>query len=49
MDQGARSRRSIPSGIVYIDELGVDTETVTNEIIAQHGINDDPGEGVFTR
>ncbi|MDF1567781.1 MAG: substrate-binding domain-containing protein [Spirochaetaceae bacterium] len=41
--------KSIPSGIVYIDELGVDTKTVTNEIIANHGINDDPGEGVFTR
>jgi ABC-type sugar transport system substrate-binding protein len=40
---------TIPSGIVYIDELGVDTDTVTNEIIAQHGINDDPGEGVITR
>ncbi len=40
---------SIPSGIVYIDELGVDTDTVTDEIIATHGINDDPGKGVITR
>jgi simple sugar transport system substrate-binding protein len=40
---------STPSGIVYLDELGVDTETATDEVIATHGINDDPGEGVITR
>lgn len=41
--------RSIPSGIVYIEELGVDTNTVTDAIIASHGINADPGKGVITR
>jgi galactofuranose transport system substrate-binding protein len=40
---------SSPSGIVYIDEIGVDTDTATNAVIANQGINDDPGEGVFTR
>ena len=40
---------SIPSGIVYNDEIGVDTKTITNAIIEEQGINDDPGEGVFTR
>lgn len=40
---------SIPSGIVYLDEMGVDTETATDEVIANQGINDDPGEGVITR
>ncbi|MFW5800802.1 MAG: substrate-binding domain-containing protein [Spirochaeta sp.] len=47
--QAREAGESIPSGIVYIDELGVDTNTVTNEIIAEHGINDDPGDGVITR
>ncbi|MFW5880236.1 MAG: substrate-binding domain-containing protein [Spirochaetota bacterium] len=47
--QAGEAGESIPSGIVYLDELGVDTETVTEEIIATHGINDDPGEGVITR
>lgn len=41
--------QAMPSGIVYIDELGVDTATISNAIIAEHGINDDPGEGVITR
>lgn len=43
------SGQEIPRGIVYNEEIGVDTETVTDEIIASHGINDDPGKGVFTR
>jgi simple sugar transport system substrate-binding protein len=46
--QDLEAGRSIPNGIVYIDELGVDTDTVTEEIIANHGINDDPGVGVIT-
>jgi simple sugar transport system substrate-binding protein len=40
---------SIPSGIVYNDEIGVDTDTVTDAIIANQGINDDPGKGVVTK
>jgi simple sugar transport system substrate-binding protein len=40
---------SIPSGIVYLDELGVDTKTVSDQIIKDHGINDDPGKGVITK
>ncbi|WP_052078620.1 substrate-binding domain-containing protein [Spirochaeta lutea] len=40
---------TIPSGIVYLDEIGVDTSTVTNDIIENQGINADPGEGVVTR
>jgi simple sugar transport system substrate-binding protein len=40
---------SIPSGIVYIDEIGVSTDSVTDKIIAEQGINDDPGKGVITK
>jgi simple sugar transport system substrate-binding protein len=40
---------SIPSGIVYNNEIGVDTDTITDAIIANQGINDDPGKGVVTK
>lgn len=39
----------IPSGIVYQEELLVTTDTITDEIIDQWGINEDPGKGVITR
>jgi simple sugar transport system substrate-binding protein len=32
-----------PSGIVYLDEIGVDNNTITEDIIANMGINEDPG------
>jgi simple sugar transport system substrate-binding protein len=35
---------SSPSGIVYLDEIGVDTGTITEDIIANMGINEDPGK-----
>jgi simple sugar transport system substrate-binding protein len=41
--------KSIPSGIVYVKEIGVSTSTVTDEIIQNLGINDDPGKGVITK
>jgi ABC-type sugar transport system substrate-binding protein len=47
--QDLEAGRSIPSGIVYNDEIGLDTATITNQLIADLGINDDPGEGVITR
>lgn len=40
---------NIPSGIVYQEELLVTTDTITDEIIDQWGINEDPGKGVITR
>jgi len=40
---------NLPSGITYQEELLVDTETITDEIIEKWGINDDPGKGVITR
>jgi galactofuranose transport system substrate-binding protein len=47
--QDLEAGRSIPSGIVFNDEIGLDTDTITNALIADLGINDDPGEGVVTR
>jgi len=47
--QDAEAGGSLPSGIVINEEIGVDTDTITNEIIENLGINDDPGEGVVTR
>ena len=40
---------NIPSGIQYQKELLVTTDTITDEIIDQWGINADPGKGVITR
>ena len=39
----------LPSGIVYQKEIFVDTATITDEIIANQGINADPGKGVITK
>jgi simple sugar transport system substrate-binding protein len=40
---------NLPSGIQYQEELLVTTDTITDEIIDQWGINEDPGKGVITR
>lgn len=40
---------ALPSGIVYQKEIYVDTNTITDEIITNQGINDDPGKGVITK
>ncbi len=40
---------SLPSGIQYQEELLVTTDTISDEIIDQWGINADPGKGVITR
>jgi simple sugar transport system substrate-binding protein len=40
---------NIPSGIIYQEELLLTTDTITDELIEQWGINDDPGKGVITR
>ena len=45
----AEAGGSFPSGIVINEEIGLDTATITNQLIADLGINDDPGEGVITR
>lgn len=43
------AKKKTPSGIVYLKELGVDTATITEDIIAKMGINADPGKGVITK
>jgi ABC-type sugar transport system substrate-binding protein len=40
---------NLPSGIVYQEELLLTTDTITDELIDQWGINADPGKGVITR
>jgi len=40
---------NIPGGIQYQEELLVTTDTITDDIIDQWGINADPGKGVITR
>ncbi|MBN2511260.1 MAG: substrate-binding domain-containing protein [Spirochaetales bacterium] len=40
---------SLPSGIQYQKELLLTTDTITDELIDQWGINADPGKGVITR
>jgi len=40
---------SMPSGIVYQEELLLTTDTITDELIDKWGINADPGKGVITR
>jgi ABC-type sugar transport system substrate-binding protein len=39
----------IPKGIVYQEEIILDTKTITDEHIEKYGINPDPGKGVITR
>jgi len=40
---------SLPSGIQYQKELLLTTDTITDALIDQWGINADPGKGVITR
>jgi ABC-type sugar transport system substrate-binding protein len=40
---------NIGEGIVYQEEIIVDTDTITDEIIEKYGIKPDPGKGVITR
>ena len=48
IDQWIKSG-NIPKGIVYQEELILDTNTITDEHIEKFGINADPGKGVITR
>jgi len=41
--QAHAAGRPIASGIVFQDEIGVDTDTITEDIINNMGINEDPG------
>jgi ABC-type sugar transport system substrate-binding protein len=43
------SGSQLPSGIIFQKEISVDTATITDDIIANKGINDDPGKGVVTK
>jgi ABC-type sugar transport system substrate-binding protein len=43
------SGSQLPSGIIYQKEISVDTATITDDIIANKGINADPGKGVVTK
>jgi galactofuranose transport system substrate-binding protein len=47
--QSLVAKKTIPSGIVYNKEIGIDTATITDDIIAKQGINADPGKGVITK
>ena len=40
---------ALPSGIVYQKEIFADTASITDDIILNQGINDDPGKGVVTK
>ena len=40
---------NLPSGIQYQEELLLTTDTITDELIDEWGINADPGKGVITR
>jgi len=48
IDQWIKSG-NIPKGIVYQEEIILDTNTITDEHIELYGINPDPGKGVITR
>ena len=48
IDQWIKSG-NIPKGIVYQEEIILDTDTITDEHIEKYGINPDPGKGVITR
>lgn len=38
-----------PTGIVYQKEIFADTASITDDIVLNKGINDDPGKGVITK
>ncbi|MDX9957434.1 MAG: substrate-binding domain-containing protein [Clostridia bacterium] len=40
---------ALPTGIVFQKEIYVDTDTITDDIIANLGLNADPGKGVITK
>jgi simple sugar transport system substrate-binding protein len=42
--QADAAGQSIPSGIVFNEEIGVDCDTITENIIVNLGINEDPGK-----
>jgi len=42
--QTIESGGDAPSGTVYLDEIGVDTDTITEDDILNKGINEDPGK-----
>ncbi len=48
IDQWIKSG-NIPAGIVYQEEIILDTDTIIDEHIENYGINPDPGKGVITR
>lgn len=48
IDQWIKSG-STPGGIVYQEEMILDTDTITDEHVEKYGINPDPGKGVITR
>ena len=39
----------LPTGIIYQKEISADTAAITDDIIANKGINADPGKGVVTK
>jgi len=43
------SGTALPSGIVFQKEIFVDTASITDDIIANLGLNADPGKGVVTK
>jgi simple sugar transport system substrate-binding protein len=47
--KAAASGSKLPSGIIYQKEISADTATITDDIIANKGINADPGKGVVTK
>jgi ABC-type sugar transport system substrate-binding protein len=47
--KAAASGTKLPSGIIYQKEISADTATITDDIIANKGINADPGKGVVTK
>jgi simple sugar transport system substrate-binding protein len=42
--QASEAGQSLPTGTVYLEEIGVDYDTITEDIILNKGINEDPGQ-----
>jgi ABC-type sugar transport system substrate-binding protein len=47
--KAAASGSALPSGIIYQKEVIADTATITDDLIANKGINADPGKAVVTK
>jgi ABC-type sugar transport system substrate-binding protein len=47
--KASASGTPLPSGIIYQKEVIADTATITDDLIANKGINADPGKGVVTK